>query len=55
MNSTVIQSMLVADTISELYVDWHKFKGGNARVKVPHLQELLHYYNLDQLLDFFSK
>ncbi|KAG8302515.1 Bardet-Biedl syndrome 7 protein [Homalodisca vitripennis] len=42
------------ETIAELYVDWHKFKGVNARIKIPLLMELLQNYNLNELISFFN-
>lgn len=45
---------LFSDTIAEMYIDWHKIKGVNVKVKIPVLMESLQNYNLEDLLLHFK-
>ena len=41
--------------ITDLYIDYNKFKGNNVKNKVPKLLEILDKYELVALLDFFKE
>ncbi|CAM9658675.1 unnamed protein product, partial [Pylaiella littoralis] len=41
--------------ITDLYVDWHKFKGDDARHRIPELENLLTQYSYIKLVAFFLK
>lgn len=40
--------------ITDLYVDYYKFKGINVRSKIPKLIDVLENYNYEALLEFFT-
>eukprot|EP00903_Cladosiphon_okamuranus_P008387 g8063.t1 len=45
----------ISGIITDLYVDWHKFKGDDARHRIPELENLLVQYNYKRLVAFFLK
>ena len=40
--------------ITDLYIDYNKFKGQNVKNKVPMLLEILDKYELQTLIEFFQ-
>eukprot|EP00752_Nemacystus_decipiens_P012116 g10741.t1 len=45
----------ISGIITDLYVDWHKFQGDDARHRIPELENLLAHYNYKNLVTFFLK
>ncbi|CAN0132917.1 unnamed protein product, partial [Hapterophycus canaliculatus] len=45
----------ISGIITDLYVDWHKFKGDDARHRISDLEHLLTQYRYHKLVAFFLK
>jgi Bardet-Biedl syndrome 7 protein len=45
----------IAGIVTDLFVDFHKFRGHNAKHKIPELQQLLSNYCYEDVLAFFDQ
>ena len=41
--------------ITDLYIDWHKFKGQSVKDRLPKLTNVMKKHNLEELLKFFQE
>lgn len=59
VNEIIIDDLILNDVIiltgiiTDLYVDYNKFKGINVKSKIPKLMEILENYDYNELLHFF--
>ena len=51
---SLCNSVPVAGIVTDLFIDFYKFKGQNVKDKVPELLSVVENYDFDTLLAFFA-